>query len=147
MHAHRLKPRVLVEHIVPTIFTARNEETRKRWLGLIQAYGPKDASDVMREGFRGSAALIAFNYRIPNNTPLFLHQSSSGWRALYTGAAPEDLRPAFGLEPPEQRIDRAAAAIGVELATSFPSLTHKPFSRSAPFAAGGAKAPKPRLPR
>jgi hypothetical protein len=119
VHAHRLKQRVLVEHIVPTIFTARKEETRKRWLGLIQAYGPKDASDIMREGFRGGAALIAFNYRIPNNTPLFLHQSSSGWRALYTGAAPEDLRPAFGLEPPEQRIDRAAAAIGVELAISL----------------------------
>jgi hypothetical protein len=114
--AHRLKPCVLVEHLAPTVCSTGDLETQARWRALIQVYGPKNTRAAAREGFSGSAALIAFNYGIPNDTPLLLHQGGDGWKALYTGRAPPDLRPAFGLESPSQRVERAAAAIGVELA-------------------------------
>ena len=116
LRSHRLKPRVLMAHVAPTVFNFGDRRTRKRWKSLIRTYGPKSASNAERYGFQRSGALIAFNYRIPNNTPLLCHQSGEGWRALYTGPAPEDLRAAFGLEGTEQSIQRAAAAIGVELA-------------------------------
>ncbi len=119
VRAHRLKPRVLVEQIAPTLFSARNAKTRTHWQALIGTYGPKNASNAAREGFGASAALIAFNYGIPNNVPLLLQESGGGWQALYTGPAPEDLRSAFGLEAPEQRIERAAFMIGVELAAGL----------------------------
>ena len=111
---HRLQPRVLVEHIAPTLFNAGDVKMRARWLELIRAYGPEGASDTARKGFGASAAFIVFNYRIPNNAPLLLRESGGGWQALYTGPAPQDLRPAFG-EAAEQRVERAAATIGVEL--------------------------------
>ncbi len=119
VRAHRLKPRVLVKHIAPTLLTARNAKTRAHWHALIRAYGPKNASAAARQGFGACAALIAFNYGIPNNVPLLLQASGGGWQALYNGPAPEDLRFAFGLKAPEQRIESAAAAIGVELAAGL----------------------------
>ncbi|MCH7870231.1 MAG: hypothetical protein IID33_00885, partial [Planctomycetes bacterium] len=119
VRAHRLKPRVLVEQVAPTLLNAGDVETRTHWRTLVRTYGPRTASGAQRDGFDGSAALIAFNYRIPNNTPLLFHESGGGWHALYTGPAPEDLRIAFGLETPEQRVERAVATIGVELATGL----------------------------
>jgi len=128
VRAHRLKPRVLAAHVAPTMFNAEHgfnasdefnpddEKTETRWREMLRAYGPENTGDA-REGFGGNAALMEFSYRIPNNTPLLLHKSGGGWHALYTGHAPEDLRLAFGQEAPEQRIEHAATAIGVELAT------------------------------
>jgi hypothetical protein len=114
--AHRLEPRLLVEHVAPTLWNTGDSEMRTRWQELIGVYGPENVSDAEREGFGASGALIAFNYRVPNNTPALLHESGRAWRALYNGPAPEDLRFAFGLEEPTQRVERAAATIGVELA-------------------------------
>ena len=116
VRAHRLRPRVLVTHVAPTIFKVSDKRLRKAWRKLICSYGPKNASRAARYGFHRSGALVAFNYRIPNNTPILFHQSASGWKALYTGPAPEDLRAAFGLETQEQRVARAAATIGIKLA-------------------------------
>lgn len=63
---------------------------------------------------------MAFNYRIPNNTPALLHRTHGGWRALYDGAAPDDLRPAFGLRAREEVIGQAAEDTGVAIADDLP---------------------------
>ena len=64
-------------------------------------------------------ALIAFNYRLPNNTPALVHRSAAGWRALYEGAAPEDLRTAFGIRTDEEAISKAAADTGVAVSVGL----------------------------
>lgn len=115
LRQHRVRPLVLVKHLAPTMLSAGDEEVRNLWQALVRAYGPDKASDADREGFGASAALIARSYGIPNNTPLLLHKSSGKWKALYDGAAPEELRAAFGLETPGERIEKAAAAIGVKV--------------------------------
>ncbi len=116
---HHLKPSVMVEHIAPSLVgTGWRQESE--WYDLIQRYGPIAGRDAGRWGFGESGALIAFNYRLPNNTPAFLHQSSGEWRALYNGAAPDDLRSAFGLRSDNEAVAAAAAASGVALA---PALT------------------------
>jgi hypothetical protein len=96
--AHRVKPSVLAQKIAPTLSSAGDAATRSRWRALIRSYGPRDASQEAQEGFLATGALVAFSYRIPNNTPALLHKSGGGWRALYTGHAPEDLRSIFRLE-------------------------------------------------
>lgn len=112
---HRSAPEVLVKHIAPTVHTAADDGLRAKWKGLLANYGPETAPGAGREGFQGSAALIAFSYRIPNNTPLIVHRSLDGWRALYTGPAPEELRTAFGLPTVEERIQFGAESAGVKL--------------------------------
>lgn len=42
-------------------------------------------------------------------------QSTSTWRALYDGPAPDDLRPAFGLRRMSDVITSAAASIGFRI--------------------------------
>jgi hypothetical protein len=117
---HRLAPKVLVEHVAPTVFSgidrARSIERQK----LLETYGPTEGRGAGRLGFGGTAALIAFSYRLPNNTPPLIHKDSPPWKALYTGPAPDDLRPAFGLADPEEQVNNAAAATGIALATDLP---------------------------
>jgi hypothetical protein len=108
-----------VKHIAPTLLTTGTEELRSRWQALLEGYPPDPASSGKRQGFAESAALVAFSYRIPNNAPLLLHKSSSRWKALYNSAIPEELRPIFGLNSPEQRIGRAAEAAGLQLADNL----------------------------
>ena len=117
--SHRVKPPVLVEKIVPTLSSAGDAEMQSRWRALIRSYGPRDASQEAQEGFLATGALVAFSYRIPNNTPALLHRSGGGWRALYTGHAPEDLRSIFRLEARAHRIQQAARSIGVDLAADL----------------------------
>lgn len=114
VRSHRTNPEVLVEHVVPTIFDAARGNQKAHWLSLISRYGPNPSS-VNSTGFLNSGALIAFNYRIPNNTPELLRESANGWRALYDGPAPEELRAAFGLQDPLERARPAATAVGIEL--------------------------------
>lgn len=116
VRAHRLIPRLLVGHVAPTVFNVSDAKKRKAWRALIHKYGPANASKAKRYGFQRSGALIAFSYRIPNNTPLIFHKSEGRWHALYNGAAPHDLRAVFGLEAAVERIARAAATIGMKLA-------------------------------
>lgn len=120
VESHRLAPRLLVQHVVPTISSIDDFALQNQCEILIKTYGPQDALGADRTGFGGIGALVAFNYRIPNNTPLLLHRSGGGWKALFTGAAPEDLRPVFGLETMERRIAKAATAVGVDLSPSLP---------------------------
>lgn len=112
---HVLHPQVSAEHIAPTV-GSRGWVQERAWSRLVGDYGPATGRGAGRWGFRASAALIGFSYRLPNNTPALLHQSEGGWRALFTGAAPLDLRPAFGLRTDEDALEAASEATGVALA-------------------------------
>lgn len=112
---HRLRPDVHVEHVAPTIVKVGDRRQAKRWFSLINRYGPNAGRGASRWGFGNSAALIAFNYRLPNNTPALLHQSTSTWHALYDGPAPDDLRPAFGLRRMSDVIAFAATNMGIRM--------------------------------
>ena len=117
---HRLHPEVHFRHAAQTVTSFPDWRQEAQWLKLIDTYGPDAGRGANRYGFGGKAALVAFNYRIPNNTPALIHHSQGGWRALYDGAAPEDLRPAFGLRRKEDIVDQAAKASGVKVAEDLP---------------------------
>lgn len=115
---HRLRPDVMTEHIAPSL-TGSGWRQEGDWYNLVKTYGPATGRGATRWGFGNSGALIAFNYRLPNNTPALIHRSENGWRALYEGAAPSDLRWAFGLRSDEEAVTAAAAATGVALAPAL----------------------------
>ena len=117
---HRLRPHVSFQHVAPTIVSFPDWQEATKWLRLIEHYGPDAGRGASRYGFGGNGALVAFNYRIPNNTPAFLHCTYGDWRALYDGAAPDDLRPAFGIRARSEVIRQAAGDIGVEVADDLP---------------------------
>jgi hypothetical protein len=112
---HRLRPNVFVEQIAPTV-TSHPDYRRTAWESLLNRYGPASGRGSGRYGFRGVGALIAFSYRIPNNTPAAIHQTEGSWQALYTGPAPPDLREVFGIRTPEEIASNAASNTGIALA-------------------------------
>jgi hypothetical protein len=116
---HRVAPDVLVQHIAPRLSEHRNWQAYQAWRALIKTYGPERVGGAGSEGFGDSGALIAFSSGIPNNTPLILHAAGDGWRPLFNGAAPLDLRSAFGLQSDAERVTIAAAATGVALASDL----------------------------
>jgi hypothetical protein len=87
---------------------------------LIDSYGPDAGRGTGRYGFGDTAALIAFNYRIPNNTPALVHSSNASWKALFDGSAPDELLPAFGLKTASEVISAAAENSGVTLSADLP---------------------------
>ncbi|MEA2871007.1 MAG: hypothetical protein QOH67_983 [Hyphomicrobiales bacterium] len=117
---HRLRPQVLFQHVAPTIGSYPDWQLSREWVKLIESYGPDAGRGASRYGFGGDAALVAFNYRLPNNTPALLHRTYGGWRALYDGAAPDDLRPAFGLRARAEVIGQAAETTGVVISHDLP---------------------------
>jgi hypothetical protein len=116
---HRLRPQVLFQHVAPTIGSFPSRQ-RSEWLQLIEHYGPDAGRGTSRYGFGDHAALVAFNYRIPNNTPALLHRTKDGWRALYDGAAPDDLRQVFEVREPKELIGQAAEDTGVVISHGLP---------------------------
>ena len=120
---HRVAPEVLVQQVAPQLTDHENRQAYRTWRTLIETYGPDLVGGAGRRGFRDSSALIAFSYGIPNNTPLILHAAGEGWRPLYSGAAPLDLRSTFGLQSRAERVKLAAIATGVDLAPDL-SLPH-----------------------
>ncbi|MDG4898845.1 hypothetical protein P9272_35795 [Mesorhizobium sp. WSM4976] len=111
---HRLRPGVASQYVAPTIGAYPDWSRAGKWRSLIDTYGPDEGRGTGRYGFGDDGALIAFNYRLPNNTPALIHQTTGEWRALYEGAAPADLRPAFGLRSTDEVIAQAATATGVD---------------------------------
>jgi hypothetical protein len=116
---HRLLPEVLVEHIAPTIDDYPEGSRRRSWQALVTGYGPTAGRGTGRFGFGDAGALIAFSYRIPNNTPALIHQSEGDWQALYEGPAPIDLREVFGLRSAEEIVNTAAINVGITLGTGL----------------------------
>lgn len=111
---HRLRPQVEAEWIAPTVASSAGYRTVLAWRRLIDKNGPNEGRGTGRYGFGGEGALIAFNYRLPNNTPAMIHHGENGWRPLYVGSAPTDLRGVFGVRSLDQAILSAADANGVK---------------------------------
>jgi hypothetical protein len=118
---HRVHPAVVMQHVAPTIGSTQDWRLANQWYSLMNSYGPDAGRGAGRFGFGKCAALVAFNYRLPNNTPALVHKSKSGWKALFDGPAPEELRPAFGL--------RSAAEV-VASATERTGASHSPDLRA-----------------
>lgn len=112
---HRLRPQVEAEWIAPTVTSTADYKTMLAWKRLIDKNGPEEGRGTGRYGFGEEGALIAFNYRLPNNTPAMVHHGdSNGWQPLYVGSAPVELRGLFGVRSLDQAILSAADANGVE---------------------------------
>ncbi len=116
---HRMRPQVMMQHVAPTIGAIGSRRPTNRWFSLVDSYGPEAGRGAGRQGFENSAALVAFNYRLPNNTPALIHKTSDGWNALYEGPAPEELRPAFGLQTNSEVVATAAENIGIVLSPNL----------------------------
>ncbi len=113
---HRVHPSVQLKYAVPTVGTAAEWRVSDKWFKLMDGYGPDAGRGAHRYGFGGDAALVAFNYRLPNNTPAMLHKSEGAWHALFDGPAPDDLRPAFGMRTAIEVVEAAAESTGIVLA-------------------------------
>lgn len=122
VRSHRLRPEVVSEWISPIVDWATSPSWYFAWRNLMDTYGPPDGRGSGRYGFGGEAALIAFSYRIPNNTPAIIHQSEGAWRALYDGPIPPTLSALFGVRTIAQIIEEAASGNGIVL---LPSLTEE----------------------
>ncbi|MDH2135066.1 hypothetical protein N5J77_28470 [Sphingobium yanoikuyae] len=122
VRSHRLRPEVVSEWISPIIDWATSPLWYFAWRKLMDTYGPPAGRGSGRYGFGGEAALIAFSYRIPNNTPAIIHQSEGAWRALYDGPIPPTLSALFGVRTIAQIIGEAASDNGIVLP---PSLTEE----------------------
>lgn len=110
---HRLKPQVEAEWIAPTVKSSADFRTVLSWMRLIENNGPAEGRGTGRYGFGDEGALIAFNYRLPNNTPAMIHHGEEGWQPLYVGPAPVELRELFGVRSLDQAIISAAQSNGV----------------------------------
>jgi hypothetical protein len=115
---HRLSPKVFAEQIAPTI-ASHPSYRRTAWEGLLARCGPSSGRGTGQFGFQGGAALIAFSYRIPNNTPAAIHHTERNWQALYEGPAPGDLREVFGIRTAEEIASDAAGNVGIVLASDL----------------------------
>lgn len=120
VRSHRLRPEVVSEWVAPVVDWTSAPSHYLAWRALMVAYGPASGRGAGRYGFGDEAALIAFSYRIPNNTPAIIHQSEGSWRALYNGPIPATLNSLFGVRSISQIVDEAAFDNGIALP---PSLT------------------------
>jgi hypothetical protein len=122
VRSHRLHPEVISEWIAPVVNRSASASWYLPWCRLMENYGPAAGRGSGRYGFGDEAALIAFSYRIPNNTPAIIHQSEGGWRALYDGPVPPALHALFGVRSMAKIVADAATDNGIPLP---PSLTEE----------------------
>jgi hypothetical protein len=125
--AHRTAPRVNVTHVVSSLFSKCSPVEQLRRETLLAHYGPSSGRGGGVLGYKGSAALIAFSYRLPNNLPpIFTEDDPSvGWRALYKGPVPEDSASAFGIRPSPEIVAETSEALGLKIATDLEELEEK----------------------
>ncbi|PBC19312.1 hypothetical protein CK226_29725 [Mesorhizobium sp. WSM4311] len=112
---HRMRPETTAEWIAPTVSWNTSPRLYFAWTKLIDNNGPAEGRGCGRYGFENVAALIAFSYRIPNNTPAMVHCSRDGWRALFDGPAPPELHGLFGVRPVAEVVENAAADNGIHM--------------------------------
>lgn len=122
VRSHRLHPEVISEWIAPVTSWSTSPSWYFPWRRMMDGYGPPAGRGSGRYGFGDEAALIAFSYRIPNNTPAIIHQSEGGWHALYDGPVPPALYALFGVRSMSQIVEDAAIDNGIALP---PSLTEE----------------------
>ncbi|WP_284126597.1 phosphoribosyltransferase-like protein [Parerythrobacter aestuarii] len=92
--SHPCRPTVCVANVVSTLTGPQPKPWAEKWLRLAKRYG-KDHDQPL--GHKETAALVAFDYGMPNNVPAVLGQQFKRWKPLFSGRAPSDLRSFFGL--------------------------------------------------
>ncbi|PQZ52128.1 hypothetical protein CQ052_03880 [Ochrobactrum sp. MYb15] len=115
---HMVNPEVKSEITVPSVADFEAGLVA-RWNEIMTRYGPSDADGTDRSGYKGSAALVAFTYGLPNNTPIIVHGSGGGWQPLYRGAIPPDSKGAFHPLTEDERAQNAIERAGLELDVSM----------------------------
>ncbi len=122
---HRVNPEVKSAFTVPSVgdFEA---DLVARWTDIMTRYGPPGATAEDKSGYKGSAALVAFTYGLPNNTPLIVHGTGGGWQALYQGSIPPNSKHAFHPltdgERAENAIERAGLAIDLTIGSDLATM-------------------------
>jgi len=94
--SHPCKAIVGVTTVVPTLTGPQPKCWAVTWLALVGRYGKEHEKPL---GHAGTAALVAFEYGMPNNVPAVLGEKFKSWKPFYKGRAPHDLRSFFGLPP------------------------------------------------
>lgn len=94
--SHPCKATVRVGNVVPTLTGPQPKAWASVWLELAKRYGKNHSTPL---GHKNTAALVAFDYGMPNNVPAILGEKFKRWKPFYKGRAPHDLRPFFGLPP------------------------------------------------
>lgn len=84
VRSHWLHPEVISEWIAPVVNWRASGSWYLPWRRLIENYGPEAGRGSGRYGFGDEAALIAFSYRISNNTPAIIHQSEAAGERFTT---------------------------------------------------------------
>lgn len=115
---HKVRPDVVSGITVPSVGDFEPDLV-DRWTDIMTRYGPPGSTGHDRNGYKGSAALVAFSYGLPNNTPLILHSSGGGWQALYDGAIPSESRRAFHPLTDDERTENAIERAGLDLDISI----------------------------
>ena len=103
--SHPCKPTVGVTKVVPTLIGPSPRRWAARWLSLVDRYGKAHGKP---RGHAETAALVAFEYGMPNNVPAVLGEKFTGWKPFYKGRAPNDLRSFFGLPRTRAELLRGA---------------------------------------
>lgn len=102
---HPCKATVGVVAVVPTLTGPQPKKWAAAWLSLARRYGKNHHKPL---GHGDIAALIAFEYGMPNNVPAILGEKFKHWKPFFRGRASSDLRPFFGLPPTATDLLRSA---------------------------------------
>lgn len=103
--SHPCKAIVGVTTVVSTLTGPQPKRWAVTWLALVGRYGKEHEKPL---GHAGTAALVAFEYGMPNNVPAVLGEKFKDWKPFYKGRAPHDLRLFFGLPPTLSDLLRSA---------------------------------------
>jgi len=109
IRSHPCKATVGVGSVVPALTGPQPKHWAAAWLALVSQYGKGHDKPL---GHKGIAALVAFEYGMPNNVPAILGEKFKRWKPFYRGRAPHDLRPFFGLPPTWADLLRSAVEHG-----------------------------------
>lgn len=116
---HGSRPKVHPGVIAPAFATYHDQAAAADWEAMTHQYGPRSARGAGPKGYLNGGALIVFSYRAPNNVPLFLTTKGARWKPLFDGPIADDMRPAFGLKPVDQRVAESSIAIDANLAADL----------------------------
>lgn len=83
VQGHRVRPRLFVREIVPTVQTIVNEP--EHFVNLCKYYEPQPTDDSAGPlGYGDAGTLVAFGHGCPNTTPPIFWNTTRRWRALFS---------------------------------------------------------------